>query len=91
LIVADERQSGSLSRMSVLEREQTDGGRRGRHQGPGPRDIVMRRRPTSDITRLAHWTRQHHWSAQIVLLLGCVANAALTLVFELLLGAGMHG
>jgi hypothetical protein len=57
--------------------------------GPGPRDIVMRQRPTGDITRLARWTQQHHWTAQIVILLGCVAIAVLALVFGLLVGAGI--
>jgi hypothetical protein len=57
--------------------------------GPGPRDIVMRRQPPGDITRLVRWTRQHHWTAQIVLWLGAVTVCYLALVFGLLVGAGI--
>jgi hypothetical protein len=35
------------------------------------------------------WTRRHHWTAQVVLVLGAVAIAALALVFGLLIGAGI--
>jgi hypothetical protein len=35
------------------------------------------------------WTRQHHWTAQIVLVLGAVAIAAVVFVFGLLVGAGI--
>jgi hypothetical protein len=57
--------------------------------GPGPRDVLMRRRPAGDIVRLVRWTGQHHWTAQIVLWLGALTVAYLALVFGLLIGAGV--
>jgi hypothetical protein len=56
--------------------------------GPGPGDIVIRRQPPSEITRLVRRTRWHHWIAQVVLALGSLAGAALALVFGLAIGAG---
>jgi hypothetical protein len=41
------------------------------------------------LRRLVRWTRQHHWTAQVVLVLGAVAIAAVVFVFGLLVGAGI--
>jgi hypothetical protein len=57
--------------------------------GPGPRDIVMRRRPPSDLRRLWRWVRAHEWPAQVVLVLMIVTVCYVALVFWLLVGAGV--
>jgi hypothetical protein len=57
--------------------------------GPGPRDLVMRRRPPGELRQIWRWVRAHEWPAQIVLMLGAVAIAAVVFVFGLLVGAGI--
>jgi hypothetical protein len=53
--------------------------------GPGPRDIVMRRRPPSDLRRLWRWVRAREWPAQVEIVTVCYV----ALVFWLLVGAGV--
>jgi hypothetical protein len=48
--------------------------------GPGPGDRVMERsrpRRTAELRRIWRWVRRVHWTAQIVLMLGAVAIAAM--------------
>jgi hypothetical protein len=48
--------------------------------GPGPRDIVMRRRPPGELRRIWLWIRAHEWPAQVVLVLMAVTVCYLALV-----------
>jgi hypothetical protein len=60
--------------------------------GPGPGDRVIERprpRRPSDLHQIWRWVRREHWTAQIVLVLGAVAIAAVVFAVGLLVGAGI--
>jgi hypothetical protein len=60
--------------------------------GPGPGDRVIERprpRRPSELRQIWRWVRREHWTAQIVLVLGAVAIAAVVFVFGLLVGAAI--
>jgi hypothetical protein len=60
--------------------------------GPGPSDRVIERprpRRAGELRRLWRWVRREHWTAQIVLVLGAVAIAAVLFVVGLLVGAAI--
>jgi hypothetical protein len=60
--------------------------------GPGPGARVIERprpRRPGELRWLWRWVRAHEWPAQIVLMLGAVAIAAVVFVFGLLVGAGI--
>jgi hypothetical protein len=60
--------------------------------GPGPGDRVIerpRRQRPRELRRIWRWVRAQEWPAQIVVVLGAVAIAAVVFAFGLLVGAGV--
>jgi hypothetical protein len=58
--------------------------------GPCPGDRAIERpRRVGDLRRLWRRVQREHWTAQIVLVLGAVAIAAVVFVVGLLVGAGV--
>jgi len=55
---------------------------------PGAR-VIERPRRADELRRIWRWVRAHEWPAQVVLVLGAVAIAAVVFVLGLLVGAGI--
>jgi hypothetical protein len=60
--------------------------------GPGPGARVTERprpRRPGELRQIWRWVRREHWPAQVVIVLGAVAIAAVVFAVGLLVGAGI--